>query len=83
MWHPHPRAEDVLCKKASVRGEVDRYCHCHRRRRETAGSLGENESAKKMRKTDKSVSKLKQQVSKKRNLARFAAADKNRVASIE
>ena len=30
-----------------------------------------------------SVSKLKQQVSKKRNDTRFAAADKNRVASIE
>ena len=83
MWHPRPRAEDVLCKRLLIRGEVDKYCHWHRRRRETADQLGENESTKKMKKTYMSVSKLKQQVTRSENDARFAAADRNRVASIE
>ena len=65
--------------------EVDRYCHWNRRRQETADLLGENESAKKKKekKTDMSVSKLKQQVARSENDARFAAADTNYVASIE
>ena len=37
-------------KRLLVRGEVERYCHWHGRRLETADQLGENESSKKERK---------------------------------
>ena len=70
-------------KRLLVRGEVDSYCHWQRRRRETADVLGENESARKMKKSDRSVSKLKQQVARSEKDPRFAAADRNFVASIE
>ena len=53
-----------LQKRLLVRGELDRYCHWPRHRRETADSLGENEPAKKIKKTDMSVSKLKQEVAR-------------------
>ena len=76
-----------LPKRLLVRLELDRYCHWPRRRGETADKLGENESAKKNKKNygpiDMSVSKLKLEVARSEYDARFAAADRNRVASIE
>ena len=68
-----------------VHGEVDRYCHWHRHRRETADYLGENESAKKMKKTVHVSFEVEaaSRTTRSENDARFAAADRNRVASIE
>ena len=56
-------------------GEVDRFCHWHRRRGETAISAGQDRIGQKMKKTDMSVSKLKQQVARIENDARYVAAD--------
>ena len=59
--------ETSSAKRLLVRGEVDRFCHWHRRRRETADyRLARTNRPKKMKKTDMSVSKLKQQASRKK-----------------
>ena len=56
----------------------------HSHRREIADSWARTNRPKKMKKTDMSVSKLKlKQVARSENEAQFAAADRNRVESIE
>ena len=81
-WHPRSRAEDVLCKKGflSAGNLTDTAIGLAVDEKQLISWTRTNQPKKK---TDMSVSKLKQEVARSDYDARFPAADRNRVASIE
>ena len=83
MWHPRPKCRRSPLQKGflSAGKLADTATDIVVDEKQLISWARTNRAKKKMKKTNMSVSTLKQQVARSENDARFAAADRNRVAS--